>query len=100
VPTCTGARKHVAVIDAESVERAGTHADVVSTLSELGQVHVVGEKLLLLAGNEVLFGTIASFVLAGDLEGGLFKRAQFREGAHTAHGNHRSRTIYRIIIGV
>jgi hypothetical protein len=34
------------------------------------------------------------------LEGGLFKRAQFREGAHTAHGNHRSKTIYRIIIGV
>jgi hypothetical protein len=24
-------------------------------------------------------------------------RAQFREGAHTAHGNHRSKTVYRII---
>jgi hypothetical protein len=34
------------------------------------------------------------------LEGGLFKWAQFREGAHTAHGDHRSKTIYRIIIGV
>jgi hypothetical protein len=34
------------------------------------------------------------------IEGGLFKRARFREGAHTAHGNHRSKTIYRIIIGV
>jgi hypothetical protein len=34
------------------------------------------------------------------IEGGLFKRAQFREEAHTAHGNHRSKTIYRIIIGV
>jgi hypothetical protein len=35
------------------------------------------------------------------IEGGLFNRAQFREGAHTAHGNHRSKTsIYRIIIGV
>ena len=33
------------------------------------------------------------------LEGGLFKRAQFREGAHTAHGNRRSKTIYRLIIG-
>jgi hypothetical protein len=33
-------------------------------------------------------------------EGGLFKRAQFREGAHVAHGNRRSKTIYRIIIGV
>jgi hypothetical protein len=27
-----------------------------------------------------------------NLEGGLFKRAQFREGTHTAHGNHRSKT--------
>ena len=34
------------------------------------------------------------------LEGGLFKRTQFKEGAHTAHGNHRSKTIHRIIIGV
>ena len=34
------------------------------------------------------------------VEGRLFKRAQFREGAHAAHGNHRSKTIYRTIIGV
>jgi hypothetical protein len=37
---------------------------------------------------------------SGRIEEGLFKWAQFREGAHTAHGNHRSKTIYRIIIGV
>ena len=41
-----------------------------------------------------------SLSLRRTLEGGLFKRAQFREGAHTAHANHRSKTIYRIIIGV
>jgi hypothetical protein len=39
-----------------------------------------------------------AFVLCG-VEGGLFKRAQFREGAHTAHSNHRSKTIYRVIVG-
>jgi hypothetical protein len=45
--------------------------------------------------------TMADFtVLMGAVEGGLFKRAQFREGAHTAHGNHRSNIIYRIFIGV
>jgi hypothetical protein len=38
--------------------------------------------------------------LPTQIEGGLFKRAQFREGAHTAHGNHRSKTVYRMIVGV
>jgi hypothetical protein len=27
--------------------------------------------------------------LPSTIEGGLFKRGQFRDGAHTAHGNHR-----------
>jgi hypothetical protein len=31
------------------------------------------------------------------IEGGRFKRAQFREGAHTAHGNHRD---YRRFTGI
>ena len=32
--------------------------------------------------------------------GGLVTKGAFREGAHTAHGNLRSKTIYRLIIGV
>jgi hypothetical protein len=34
------------------------------------------------------------------LEGGLVKKGGFREGAHTAHGNHRSKTICRTNVGV
>jgi hypothetical protein len=30
----------------------------------------------------------------------LVKKGEFREGAHTAHGIHRSKTIYRKNIGV
>ena len=33
-------------------------------------------------------------------EGGLVKKGEFREGTHTAHGNHRSKTICRTNIGV
>jgi hypothetical protein len=34
------------------------------------------------------------------LEGGLVTKGEFRKGAHTAHGNHRSKTICRKNIGV
>ena len=35
-----------------------------------------------------------------EIEEGLVTKGEFREGAHTAHGNHRSKTICRINIGV
>ena len=39
-------------------------------------------------------------IISTIVEGGLVKKGEFREGTHTAHGDHRSKTICRKNIGV
>jgi hypothetical protein len=43
------------------------------------------------SGNCIVENLTVSLVVIKALEVGIFKRAQFREEAHTAHGNHRSK---------